>query len=74
MSSPKLELGVYYRVTKASKDGTFQVGDHVHVEEDGSVVCREALGWIIPSEAQEAIKGMEVQEITSRPLTKSENG
>lgn len=70
----KIEFGKRYVVTKASDDRTFQVGDHVHVEEDGSVVCREALGWIIPSEAQEAIKGMEVQEITSRPLTKPENG
>jgi urease beta subunit len=70
----KIEFGKRYVVTKASDDRTFQVGDHVHVEEDGSVVCREALGWIIPSEAQEAIKGMEVREITSRPLTKPENG
>ena len=70
----KMEFGKRYIVTKASKDRTFQVGDHIHVEEDGSVVCREALGWIIPSEAQEAIEGMEVQEITPKGLTKAENG
>lgn len=70
----KMEFGKRYIVTKASDDKTFQVGDHVHVEEDGAVVCREALGWIIASDVQEAIKGMEVQEITSKGLTKAKNG
>jgi len=46
-------------VTKKSDDGTFQVGDHIEVNSDGSISCIEAEGWIDAEDATEASKGME---------------
>ncbi len=37
--------GIPYIVTKGSP-GTFNVGDHVRMEDDGAIVCREAQGWL----------------------------
>lgn len=54
-----MELGKRYVVTKASDDGTFQVGDHIKLEKNGDVICREAQGWISSEFVVEAIKGME---------------
>lgn len=50
---------IHYIVTKASDDGTFQVGDHIMQYENGDVHCREAGGWIDAEDAPDAIKGME---------------
>lgn len=44
MNSTQMEIGKRYEVTKASDDGTFEIGDHVTLHEDGSVLCREAQG------------------------------
>lgn len=46
-------------VTKASDDGTFQVGDHILFEDDGSISCIEAMGWIPDDEVADATAGME---------------
>lgn len=46
-------------VTKASDDGTFQVGDHIVFYDDGAVGCVEACGWIPAEEMPEAGQGME---------------
>jgi hypothetical protein len=48
-------------VTKASNDGTFQVGDHIIFEADGSISCIEAKGWIDKDDVPSAIIGMESQ-------------
>jgi hypothetical protein len=56
-----MELGKRYVVTRASKDGTFVIGDHVSVNADGSINCKEAQGWIDPSDVAEAMEGMEVE-------------
>lgn len=56
-----MEIGKRYVVTKASKDGTFEIGDHVSVNNDGSINCLEAGGWIDPADAAEATAGMEVE-------------
>ena len=48
-----------YVVTKESQDGTFQIGDHIKYEEDGSISCLEAQGWIEADDVPRAIIGME---------------
>ena len=55
-----MEIGKRYVVTKASKDGTFEIGDHVSANDDGSINCLEAGGWIEPADVAEATAGMEV--------------
>lgn len=54
-------VGKPYIVTKESDDGTFQVGDHISFYLDGSIVCKEACGWIDKNEVFEATKGMEIE-------------
>ena len=61
MSSPKLETGVNYRVTRGNS--TFRVGDHIRLEADGTIMCREASGWICAEDVTDAINGMEVEEV-----------
>ena len=46
-------------VTKASDDGTFEVGDHLQFYEDGTIGCIEGGGWIEVEDVPEAIEGME---------------
>jgi len=53
--------GVVYLVTKESDDGTFLVGDHISLNDDGSINCREAGGWVEAEDAVTAVIGMEVQ-------------
>ena len=48
-------------VIKASDDGTFEVGDHIVFEDDGSISCIEAKGWIEKEDVPSAIIGMESQ-------------
>lgn len=53
--------GMRYIVTKASDDGTFQVGDHIWLDSDGTVCCVEAAGWIEAEDVPEATAGMEYE-------------
>lgn len=50
---------IRYVVTKASDDGTFQIGDHIMLDENGDVYCREAGGWIDAEDVPDATQGME---------------
>lgn len=50
---------IRYVVTKASDDGTFQIGDHIMQYENGDVHCREAGGWIDAEDVPDATQGME---------------
>jgi hypothetical protein len=65
----KLEIGKRYIVTKASDDGTFDVGDHIYLHEDGSIICKEAEGWIDSMQVEYATKGM-IFEIDQTWLSK----
>lgn len=56
-----MELGNRYVVTKASDDWTFEVGDHIWINPDGSINNLEAQGWIESCDAAEAIAGMEFE-------------
>lgn len=53
--------GKMYVVTKPSDDGTFEVGDHISMNEDGSINNREAQGWVDACDVAEATKGLEVE-------------
>lgn len=53
--------GVRYIVTKGSTDGTFQTGDQIWLDGDGTVSCRQALGWIEAADVAEAMAGVEYE-------------
>lgn len=56
-----MRVGARYIVTRKSEDGEFQPGDHVWLEEDGAIVCREARGWMPPEDVPAATRGMAVE-------------
>lgn len=56
-----MKLGKRYIVTKASDDGTFELGDHISLCKDGAIACVEAQGWIEKEDLLLATKGMEVE-------------
>ena len=64
-----------YIVTKASDDGTFQVGDHIQMYSNGDIGCLEAQGYISSEDVPKAIKGIEYEidtEWVDRKLKKLE--
>jgi len=56
-----MEKGVIYIVTKSSDDGSFEIGDHISLLDDGAILCKESGGWIDPDDILEATKGMETE-------------
>lgn len=56
-----MKTGVRYVVTKASDDGTFETGDHISLNADGSINCRQARGWIEECDVESSTKCMEVE-------------
>lgn len=56
-----MKVGMRYIVTKGSADGTLQTGDHISLNEDGTVSCIEAMGWIEKDHVQEAMAGIEYE-------------
>lgn len=56
-----MKLNNRYIVTKASDDGTFEIGDHISLTEAGSIICIEAQGWIDACDVPEATIGMETE-------------
>ena len=56
-----MKPGIRYVVTKASDDETFEVGDHITLHEDGTILCTEAQGWIAKEDVEDAMKGMECE-------------
>lgn len=56
-----MKVGAWYVVTKASDDGTFEVGDHITPCFDGAIGCKEAAGWIDGEDAEKAMRGVEVK-------------
>lgn len=57
----EMKVGLPYIVTKASDDGTFEVGDNVAICSDGALMCRQAQGWIEKEDLPFATKGMEIE-------------
>jgi hypothetical protein len=56
-----MKTGIRYVVTKASDDETFEVGNHITLHEDGTILCTEAQGWIEKEEVESSTKGMECE-------------
>lgn len=56
-----MKPNIHYIVTKASDDGTFEVGDSISMTSDGLILNRNAEGWIDACDVREATKGMEVK-------------
>jgi len=56
-----MKPGIRYIVTKGSDDGTLQAGDHISLNEDGTVSCIEAMGWIEAEHVPEAMAGIEYE-------------
>jgi hypothetical protein len=61
MNPNEMKPGVRYVVTKASDDGTFEVGDHISLDAGGSITCVEAQGWIDAEDVPDATVGMECE-------------
>ena len=55
------EIGRWYIVTKASDEGTFEVGDHISINTDGSINCRETRGRVEKCDVPKATAGMIVE-------------
>ena len=56
---PEMKDGRWYIVTKRSKNGTFRVGDHISLNTDGSINCREVQGWVDAWDVPQAMVGVE---------------
>jgi len=56
----EMKVGLPYIVTKASDDGTFEVGDHIYLIDNGDIACHEAEGWIDKEDMPESTIGMEI--------------
>lgn len=56
-----MHTGKRYIVTKASDDGTFEVGDSIALCPDGSIISYSAYGWIDAYDVESAKKGMVVE-------------
>ena len=57
----KMDPNKRYIVTVGSYDGTFIKGDRIQLQQDGSITCIEAAGWIDAEHVPEAIKGIEYE-------------
>lgn len=57
-----LRRGLWCIVTKPGTDGTLEVGDHLLLNHrDGTLLCREAHGWLEASTVEAALAGVEVE-------------
>lgn len=58
-----MKVGIRYIVTKASNDGTLEIGDKILLCDDGSLLCcepiRELTGWINACDIESAMVGAE---------------
>jgi len=50
-----------YTVTKASDNGTFEIGDSICLHDDGTLTCHQAMGWIDAQDVPAATDGMECE-------------
>jgi len=53
---------VFAIVTKGSDDGTFLLGDHLTFMSDGTVLCKEAGGWLTAKDVQEGMFGLALKK------------
>jgi len=63
MSKNAKDVKEILRVTKDTKDGTFQKGDIIKIYEDGLVICVQAGGFLKKEEFEDYIKNVENVEM-----------
>jgi hypothetical protein len=56
-----MEKNKWYLVTKDSNDTTLIAGDHIYLDDDGTLICREAGGWIEKEHVAESLDGAEIE-------------
>lgn len=56
-----MQVGVRYVVTRESKNGEFQVGDRVWIEDDDSIMCPAAHGWMPAEHVVDATEGWAIE-------------
>jgi hypothetical protein len=59
MKASDMQPGLRYIVTKASKNGEFQIGDRVQLEDDGAISNVDAGGWMAVEDVPEATESAE---------------
>lgn len=60
INGKNMKVGIRYVVTKESHDETFQIGEHVRLNNDGTISCFEEQAWVEAEHVSDAIVGMEV--------------
>ena len=56
-----MKPGLWYRVTKKSKNEEFQVGDLIQLLPDGDILSSTACGWMDKEDVDAATEGMEYE-------------
>jgi len=70
-----LPTGIPYVVTRGSDDGTFKDGDHICLQRNGDLSCREAGGWLNAADVPDVIQGMQCKadtEAIAKRIAKAE--
>lgn len=57
----EMRIGVRYVVTVSSKNKEFKIDDHIYLDKDGCIMCREAGGWIEAEDVPSATERMLVK-------------
>lgn len=57
MNISKIKPGLWYVVTLSSDDGTLEAGDHIKLNQDGTLTCREARGFIESQDIEKVLVG-----------------
>lgn len=57
----EMRVGLRYIVTKASRDGEFEVGDRIWLLDDGCIMNKQASAWMPTADVAEATRGMEIE-------------
>ena len=60
MTTLNMRVGMRYVVTKASRDGEFEVGDRIWLLEDGCIMNQQAAAWMPAADVAEATREMEI--------------
>lgn len=66
MNYADMKVGKPHIVTKESDDGSFQVGDQITLLEDGSMINRQAEGWLEAEDLADATAGMACEVDSAR--------
>ena len=54
-----MKPGIKYIVTKGCDEETLVLNDHIELQQNGDLMCREAGGWINSENVDSALEGLE---------------